>query len=95
MDKPLLPDALRERIGPRELDADRGFDSDSVRRRLRRRGIRLRIARCGEPHGSGQGKFRWVGERTRKDRSSAIHQAFLAQGVAIICLNQLIQSQFC
>lgn len=92
----------RPRRRPRELYADRGFDSDPHRRRLRRRGIRPRIARRGTPHGSGLGKVRWVGERTlswlhgfgrlrvRKDRSSAIHQAFLTLGTSLICLNQLL-----
>jgi transposase len=93
----------RPKRRPRELYGDRAFDSDPHRRRLRRRGIRPRIARRRTEHGSGLGVYRWVSERTlswlhnfgrlreRKDRSSAIHQAFLTLGSSIISLNQLSQ----
>jgi len=91
----------RPRRRPRSLSGDRGFDSDPPGRRLRRRGIRPHIGRRRTPHGSGLGKDRWYGERTlswlhnvgrpriRKDRSPAIHQAFLTLGCAMICLNLL------
>jgi transposase len=91
----------RPRRRPRELYGDRGFDSDPHRRRLRRRGIRPRIARRKTAHGSGLGVYRWVSERTlswlhnfgrlraRKDHSKRIHQAFLTLGCSIICLNYL------
>jgi transposase len=97
----------RPKRRPRELYADRGFDSDPHRAALRRRGIRPRIARRNTPHGSGLGRHRWVVERTlswlhnfgrlrvRKDRSAAIHQAFLSMGCSLICWNQLLQSQLC
>jgi transposase len=97
----------RPRRRPRELYADRGFDSDPHRGRLRGRHIRPRIARRGEPHGSGLGVVRWVAERTpswlhgfgrlrvRKDRTSAIHQAFVTLGGALICFNRLCQFQLC
>jgi transposase len=49
---------------PKVIHADRGYDSDSHRRRLRERGIRPVIARRRTEHGSGLGKFRWVAERT-------------------------------
>jgi hypothetical protein len=49
----------RPRRRPRELYGDRGFDSDPNRRRLRRRGIRPRIARRKTAHGSGLGVYRW------------------------------------
>ena len=96
----------RPRRRPRELYGDRGFDSDPHRRRLRRRGIRPRIARRGTAHGSGLGVYRWVSERTlswlhnfgrlrvRKDHSAAIHQAFLTLGCSIICLNHLVRLNF-
>jgi transposase len=54
----------RPKRRPGELYADRGFDSDPHRAALRRRGIRPRIARRGEPHGSGLGVYRWPVERT-------------------------------
>lgn len=49
---------------PRQVFADRAYDSEPHRRRLRGRGIRPRIARRRTEHGSGLGKFRWVVERT-------------------------------
>jgi transposase len=97
----------RPRRRPRELYADRGFDSDPHRAALRRRGIRPRIARRGAAHGSGLGAYRWPVERTlswlhnfgrlrvRKDRSAAIHQAFLTLGCSLICLGQISQGQLC
>ena len=81
--------------------ADRGFDSKANRDALRRRGVRPRIARIRAPHGSGLGERRWVAERTiswlhglgrlrvRKDRSAAIHQAFLSIGCSLICFANL------
>lgn len=45
----------RPRRKPRTLYADRGNDHDIYRRRLRERGITPKIARRGEPHGSGLG----------------------------------------
>ena len=55
--------AGRPRRKPRELFADRGYDHDIYRRRLRARGITPRIARRGIAHGSGLGRHRWVVER--------------------------------
>ncbi len=48
------------RRGPRALYADRGYDHELYRRRLRERGIVPKIARRGQPHGSGPGRVRWV-----------------------------------
>ncbi|GGL06027.1 hypothetical protein GCM10010094_78470 [Streptomyces flaveus] len=44
------------------LYADRGYDYDLYRRRLRERGITWKIARRSRPHGSGLGKVRWDAE---------------------------------
>lgn len=91
----------RPRRRPDEMYADRGFDSRANRDALRRRGIRPKIARLRTPHGSGLGKRRWVAERTiswlhglgrlrvRKDRSAALHQAFLSIGCSLICFSNL------
>lgn len=77
---------------PKVIDADRGYDSDAHRRRLRERGIRPLIARRRTENGSGLGKCRWVVERThswlhgfrrlriRLERRSDIHEAFLKPG---------------
>ncbi|WP_414056275.1 IS5 family transposase [Paraburkholderia hospita] len=84
---------------PKVIYADRGYDSDSHRRRLRERGIRPVIARRRTEHGSGLGKFRWVVERThswlhgfrrlriRFERRSDIHEAFLKLACSLICWN--------
>jgi IS5 family transposase len=53
----------RPRRRPRQQFADRGYDYDSYRQRLRERGITPRIARQGKAHGSELGKVRWVVER--------------------------------
>ncbi len=76
----------RRRRKPRTLYADRGYDHDIYRRE---RGIVPKIARRGEPHGSGLGRVRWVAEsaiaclhgprrlRTRWETRDDIHDAFL------------------
>ena len=53
----------RPRRRPEVVLADRGYDHDIYRRRLRARGITPRIARRGIAHGSGLGRHRWVVER--------------------------------
>ncbi|MCO8350772.1 IS5 family transposase [Burkholderia multivorans] len=84
---------------PKVIYADRGYDSDSHRRRLCERGIRPVIARRRTEHGSGLGKFRWVVERThswlhsfrrlrtRFERRADIHEAFLKLACALVCWN--------
>lgn len=59
-----------------------------------RAGIKVRVAKPGDPHGSGLGRTRWVVERTlswlhqyrrlrvRYERRANIHQAFLMVGCA-------------
>jgi transposase len=56
---------------PKVIYADRGYDSDAHRRRLRERGIRPVIARRRTEHGSGLGKCRWVVD-TRGSMASAV-----------------------
>lgn len=53
----------RPRHRPRQLFADRGYDFDTYRRLLWKRGIEPVIARRGVPHCSGLGAGRWVVER--------------------------------
>lgn len=60
---------IRSRRGPRrrrpaKLHADKGYDYDSLRRWLRARGIRPRIARKGIESSQRLGLHRWVVERT-------------------------------
>jgi transposase len=86
----------RPRRRPDMLFADRGYDHDTYRRLLRRRGIRPVIAQRGQPHGTGLGTFRWVVGRTiswldgfrrlriRWERRDDIHEAFLGLAVCLI-----------
>ncbi|MFD6624384.1 IS5 family transposase [Streptomyces diastaticus] len=79
----------RPRRKPRALYADRGYDHNVYRRRLRERNITPKIARRGQTHGSGLGRTRWVAEaaiahlhgprrlRTRWEARDDIHDAFL------------------
>ena len=96
----------RPRRRPSVLYADRAYDSDPHRGRLRRRGILPRIARRNTPHGSGLGAHRWVVERTlswfhkfrklrlRTERRADIHEAFMALACSLICFNVLAKA-FC
>jgi transposase len=91
---------------PKYLLADRGYDSDPHRQQLRGRQIEPVIARRNTPHGSGLGKFRWVVERTiswlhqfrrlrsRWERQTKIHEAFLKLGCAMICF-RLLKAGYC
>src|SRR5262245_13945131 len=91
----------RPRQRPEELFADRGYDSNKHRQKLRERHIKPRIAPRFTEHGSGLGIYRWVVERTiawlhgfrrlrfRTDRNGAVHHAFLALAMAITALGFL------
>lgn len=91
---------------PKYLLADRGYDSDPHRQQLRGRQIEPVIARRNTAHGSGLGKFRWVVERTiswlhqfrrlrsRWERETKIHEAFLKLGCAMICF-RLLEAGYC
>jgi transposase len=104
---PVRGERGRPRRRPEEGYADRGFDSEADRQALRRRGIRPRIARRGEPHGSGLGKIRWVVGRAlswinnfarlrvRKERRVAIHQGLLDLACSLICSRKLPEGQLC
>lgn len=91
----------RPRQRPDSLYADRGYDSEPHREELRHRGIQPVIAKRRTGHGSGLGCFRWIVERTnswyhqfrrlrtRYERRSDIHKAFLALASMIICWRTL------
>jgi len=91
----------RPKKRPAEVLGDRAYDAKKYRLALRRRGIRPKLARRGEPHGSGLGKERWVVERTlswyhqfpklrvRTERSALTHQALFTLATALICFNVL------
>jgi transposase len=91
----------RPRRRPEAVYADRGYDHDTYRRRVRELGITPKIARRGTEHGSGLGVYRWVAEsafallhhfrrlRIRWEIRDDIHEALLALGCAIICWRRL------
>ena len=94
----------RPRRRPKQVVADRGYDHDTHRRLVRKRGIKPVIARRKTEHGSGLGTARWVVERTfawlhnfkrllvRYDRRQEIHRAFLAIGCCLVCYRRLQNS---
>jgi transposase len=91
----------RPRQRPRSLYGDRAYDSKRHRQELRARGIAPKIARRGEPHGSGLGVFRYVAEqvqawlhgfkrlRIRYERTAFMHEAFLSLACCLICFRHL------
>ncbi len=54
----------RRQRRPAKLHADKGYDYDHLRRRLRGRGIRHRIARRGVESSTPLGRHRWTMGRT-------------------------------
>jgi transposase len=91
----------RPRRRPKSVYGDRAYHSRKSRRELRRRRVKVRVAKPGDPHGSGLGRRRWVVERTlswlhqyrrlrvRYERRADIHEAFLTIGCCLICFKQL------
>jgi transposase len=91
----------RRRKRPATLHADKAYDIPRCRQALRRRHVRVRIARKGIDSSQRLGRHRWVVERTlawlnrfrrltvRYERRADIHQAFLTLGCALICFNAL------
>lgn len=82
---------------PKIIYADRGYDSEPHRRKLRERGTKPGIANRRTWRDSGLGKFRWVVGRThawlhnfrrlciRFERPADIHEAFLKPGCSLVC----------
>jgi len=91
---------------PAKLHADKGYDFPHLRRWLRKRGIRHRIARKGIESSTKLGRHRWVVERTiawlnrcrrltiRYERNADLHLAFLDLGCALIAF-KFLQKGFC
>jgi transposase len=95
----------QRRLRPDKVHADKAYDIPRCRRHLRRRGIRIRIARKGRESRQRLGRHRWVVERTmawlnqfrrltvRYERRQDIHEAFLTLGCTIICFRAV--ERFC
>ena len=91
----------RPRRRPRHVYGDRAYHSRKSRRELRRRKVKVRVAKPEDPHGSGLGRRRWVVERTiawlhqhrrlrvRYERRADIHDALVSIGCCLICFKQL------
>ncbi|CAA9555713.1 MAG: Mobile element protein [uncultured Thermomicrobiales bacterium] len=91
----------RRRKRPSKPHADKAYDIPRCRAALRRRHIRVRIARKGIDSSARPGRHRWVVERTlawlnrfrrltvRYERRADIHRAFLPLGCALICWTAL------
>ena len=98
----------RPRRRPKHVYGDRAYHSRKSRRELRRRNVKVRVAKPDDPHGSGLGRRRWVVERTiswlhqhrrlrvRYERRADIHEAFLSIACSLICLKLLqAEESFC
>ncbi|MFD9474583.1 IS5 family transposase [Streptomyces goshikiensis] len=100
---------IRSRRGPRrrrpaKLHGDKGYDYDHLRRWLRKRGIRHRIARKGIESSQRLGRHRWVVERTvswlvgcrrlhrRYERKAEHFLAFVGIAAALICHRRLVRA---
>ena len=91
----------RPRRRPKHVYGDRAYHSRKSRRELRRRKVKVRVAKPEDPHGSGLGRRRWVVERTiswlhqhrrlrvRYERRADIHDALVSIGCCLICFKQL------
>jgi transposase len=86
----------RPRRRPDRVIADCGYDHDTYRRELWRRGVKPVIPRRCTDHGSGLGRVRWVVGRTRLaahfrrlrtrwERDAGLHYALLSLGCSLIC----------
>ena len=96
----------RPRSRPQRVQGDRAYDSERLRKILRRWGIEPVLAKRRTKHGSGLGIFRWFIERTiswlhgfRKlrivtERDLDMQYACLNLAVAVICWH-ILQNSFC
>jgi transposase len=89
------------RCRPAKCHADKAYDHRHCRAYLTRRGIKVRIARCGIESSTRLGRHRWKAERTiawlagcrrlriRYDRSSERFFAFAMLACNRLCYNRL------
>jgi transposase len=93
--------ASGRRCRPDKCHADKAYDQRRCRRYLTRRGIKVRIARCGVESSTRLGRHRWKAERSiawlagcrrlriRYDRDSERFFAFAMLGCARLDYNRL------
>lgn len=92
----------RRRRRPDKLHADKGYDYSDLRRWLRERGIKHRIARKGIETSQRLGRHRWTIERTmswlagcrrlhrRYERKAEHFLAFTSIACTLICYRRLV-----
>jgi len=93
--------AGRRRCRPEKVHADKAYDHRRCRGYLARRGIKVRIARCGIESSRRLGRHRWKAERSiawlagcrrlrvRYDRDSERFFAFAMLACDRLCYNRL------
>jgi transposase len=92
----------QRRRRPDKCHADKAYDNRRCRSYLSRRGIKVRIARCGIESSQRLGRHRWKAERTiawlagcrrlriRYDRDSERFFAFVLLAGDRLCYNRLL-----
>jgi transposase len=93
--------AGRRRCRPEKVHADKAYDHRRCRAYLTRRGIKVRIARCGIESSTRLGRHRWKAERSiawlagcrrlriRYDWDSERFFAFVVLACGRLCYNRL------
>lgn len=94
----------RPRRRPAKLHADKAYDQPALRAEVRRRGIKVRIARKGVDTSKGLGRHRWIVEaclswllRNRRlvrryDRKAEHFQAFADLACALLAYRRLLKA---
>ncbi len=97
----VLTPAGRRRWRPAKLHADKAYDVRALRMEVRRRGIKVRIARKGIESSKRLGRHRWIVEAClswmmryrrlvrRYDRKGEHYEAFAVIASALICYRRL------
>ena len=80
---------MQPRKQPHKIHADKGYDFPRCRRALRKRGIKIRIARRGVAPSERLGRPFYRRLCVRYERRADIHEAFPELACALVCLNRL------
>jgi transposase len=98
---PIRTPSGRRRWRPDKLHADKAYDTRELRAEVRRRGIKVRIARKGIESSKRLGRHRWIIESClswlmryrrlvrRYDRKGDHYEAFATIASILICHNRL------
>ena len=103
---PIACPSGQRRKRPAKLHADKAYDIPQCRRFLRRRGVRVRIARKGIESSQRLGRHRWPIERplswldqclrltTHSERRVDVYQALPGLGCALMSVNHLLTPEW-